>query len=261
MGVVVPAVVEDLRVGGIGVNDQVEEGLGRIDRVGGGDNNLLVRLALLDGLDAVVAVGGGGGVVGVGAVHDGPHGLEGAVVDGGTVVELGVGVEVEGQDLLAALIGGLGLGHEVRVRLELGGGGVRGEEVGGHVPVPHVVHLLRVALDGEVVPVGANLAGGKGEGAAVLDLVAVERVVVDLALLGKRQLVKRRGCGRAVLGLDAGDISAVGSAGSIGIVTGRGVGPACREAQAGQRDGAAAHAQEGTTRKVGNRHVLSRSLG
>jgi hypothetical protein len=34
VGVVVPAVVEDLGIGGIGMHDQVEEGLGRIDRLG-----------------------------------------------------------------------------------------------------------------------------------------------------------------------------------------------------------------------------------
>lgn len=165
---------------------------------------------------------------------------------GGSVVELGVGVEVERQRLLAVLVLGLGLGHEVGVGLKLRGGGVGDEKVGGHVPVPHVVHLDGVAFDREVVPVGANLASRKGEGAAVLDLVTVEGVVVDLALLGKRQLIERRGCGRAVLGLGAGDVGAVGGTRGVGVVAGGGVGPAGGEAQPCQRDGAAAHAQEGT---------------
>ena len=260
MRVDVPAVVEDVRIGRIGVHDLREDHLSGVDGGLHGHDYLLVVVAALDGGDGVPAVGGSGGVGLVLAVKAGPDGLEGAVVDGGAVVEVGVRVDGVGERLDVAVLLGLEVGDEVRVGRVGAGGGVGDEEVLGHVVGPVGHHLHGVALDGEVVPVGADLAGRQHQGAAILHVVAVLGVVVGLALLGDGQLVKRRGGRGAVLGLHAGGCGIGGRAGVAGTgiraCVGIGGATACGKAQTGE--GHAGGLQERPTREID--HCCSPSL-
>ncbi len=157
--VVVPTVVEDLGIQGIRVQDRAPQALGRVVRLGHGDHDVVGLLALNDALNLVEAIGGGAGVGVVLAAAALPDGLEGAVVDGGAVVEHGVGVHGDLDDLLTRRVIDLEGLDVVGVRRELGTGGV-GIHQHGHVEVPHRLDVGGAAVDVVVVPARADLADG-----------------------------------------------------------------------------------------------------
>ena len=93
-----------------------------------------------------------------------------------------------------------------------------------------------------------DLAGGEHQRAAVLHVVTLLRVVVDLALLGKGQLVERGVSRGAVLGLRGDGLRAVGGVASP---------TAADEAEAQNRGRAAAQPDERATGKVRHGHIES----
>ena len=166
-----------------------------------GDDGLLVVLTWLDGLDELVAIGGGDVSLLVLTVVELPGVLEGLPVNRGAVVVLGLLVDGVGDDGLAVLLLVLDVRDVVIVDVELAGS-VEKTDL-------RVVELPDVAgVAGTVGLEGVLLLGDLGDGqaqlAALLELGAVLGVVgsvqLDVQLLA--------GCGVA------GVLGAIGAAGA-----------------------------------------------
>ena len=193
MRVVRPTLGEGVAVLGVVAGEgfrrvqQVEQGLVGVEVLLERHDGLLVGVALGDALDLVVTSGEGRGELVALAALDLPGGLEVLPGDRGAVVPGGLVVDREDNGLRA--VGGLlDLGHVVGVRLDVLQGTIRRVLPDArHVEAPQAAHVHGVAVDVNGVPVRADLGDRQGEGATLLQLAAILRVVVGLARIRHRE--------------------------------------------------------------------------
>ena len=184
MGRIHEAVVEELGIFQRGVQDLREEALQRVEGLGEGDGCAVVVFALFYGFNEFVDATGDNVVAIIQALEDVPGGLERLVGDGGAIVEDGLGVELDGNLNLVALLAVLEGDSKVGVQLV---SAVK-------VEVPHagladgahnVDVIAGVTALGVEIEVRTDGSGGQAQGAALLQAVHILSVdVVEVFDIG-----------------------------------------------------------------------------
>ena len=178
------AVVEELDVFQCGVQNLREEALQRIEGLGEGDDCTVVVFALFYGFDEFVDAAGDNVVAVIQALEDVPGGLERLVGNGGAIVEDSLGVELDGNLNLVALLAVLEGDSKVGVQLV---SAVKVEVPhAGLADGAHNVDIIAgVTALGVEIEVRTDGSGGQAQGAALLQAVHILSVdVVEVFDIG-----------------------------------------------------------------------------
>ena len=161
--------VEEFLVQQSRVHNASEEGIQRVVRCGESYLHLEVITVALHGSNAAVDAAGTNLVAAIGALEDLPGSLQSLVVDGGTVVELSLGVQLNGDNGQTVFFGNIEALREIGSQSALTHGVTLPQAC-----VSHGAHsslgVQGVAVRAEKVEVRTNTGNSQAQSAAILQL-------------------------------------------------------------------------------------------